>query len=72
MNIIYRSTIDLRLLNTHPLNIENGEKIFNQSCITCHLYGTGGATILNDKETWSRLLKKKTIEDKTKYITPRC
>ena len=58
-----KTTIDLRLLNTHPLNIENGEKIFNQSCITCHLYGTGGATILNDKAAWSRLLREKTIEE---------
>ena len=59
----YKTTIDLRFLNTHPLNIENGKQIFNKSCITCHLYGTGGATILNDKEAWSRLCREKTMEE---------
>ena len=58
-----KATIDLRFLKTHPLNIENGKKIFNQSCITCHLYGTGGATILNDKRIWGKLLEEKTIKE---------
>ena len=57
------TTTELTFLNVQSLNIENGKRIFNQSCITCHLYGTGGATILNDKEAWSRLLKEKTIEE---------
>ena len=41
--------INLAFLETHTPNIENGKKIFNHSCLTCHLYGTGGATILTDK-----------------------
>ena len=55
--------IDLTFLNTHSLDIENGKNIFNRSCITCHLYGTGGATILNDKKSWEELLGKKEIKE---------
>ena len=53
---------DLGFLKTHAPNIKNGKKVFNQSCITCHLYGTGGATILTDKNSWRKLLKNKNKE----------
>ena len=55
--------VDLTFLETHIPNIENGKKIFNQSCITCHLYGTAGATILKDKKSWEKLLIDKNKED---------
>tara|TARA_X000000368_G_C22807014_1_gene612912 strand:+ start:129 stop:518 length:390 start_codon:yes stop_codon:yes gene_type:complete len=55
-------SIDLTFLSTHKLNIKNGKTVFNKSCITCHLYGTGGATILNDKKTWENILETKTIQ----------
>ena len=48
--------VNLTFLETHIPNIENGKKIFNQSCITCHLYGTAGATILKDKNSWEKIL----------------
>jgi len=54
-----KKPIDLAFLETHIPDINNGEKIFNQSCITCHLYGTGGATILKDKISWQRILNNK-------------
>ena len=55
--------IDLDLLENHLPSLDNGEKIFNNSCLTCHLYGTGGATILNDKKSWEELLGKKEIKE---------
>ena len=57
---------DLTFLKTHTPNIDNGKNIFNQSCITCHLYGTGGATILNDKKSWNKILGNK--DKKTIYL----
>ena len=58
-----KAPIDLTFLKTHTMNIENGRKVFNQSCITCHLYGTGGATMLKDADSWETLLNKKTMEE---------
>ena len=57
------TSIDLTFLKTHMPNIKNGKIIFNQSCITCHLYGTAGAAILTDKNSWVKLLKEKNKED---------
>ena len=48
---------DLSIINTHIPDNENGEKIFNYYCSTCHLYGTGGATLIGDKNSWNNLLK---------------
>ena len=53
------ATVNLELINTYTPNITNGKKIFNKSCITCHLYGTGGATLLTNTKEWEFLLKKK-------------
>ena len=58
-----QASVDLTFLKTHTFNIDNGEKVFNQSCITCHLYGTGGATMLRDTDSWEFLLNQKTIEE---------
>jgi len=55
--------VDLFFFKTHTFNIDNGKKVFNQSCITCHLYGTGGATMLRDTDSWEFLLNKKTMEE---------
>ena len=55
--------INLAFLETHIPNIENGKKIFNHSCLTCHLYGTAGATILTDKNSWIKLLIDKKKKD---------
>tara|TARA_Y100001970_G_scaffold41940_1_gene52120 strand:+ start:21702 stop:22085 length:384 start_codon:yes stop_codon:yes gene_type:complete len=54
--------IDLDFLESHMIDINNGKKIFNHSCITCHLYGSGGATMLIDKKSWSILLEQKSKE----------
>jgi len=54
---------NLAFLDTHIPNVKIGEKIFNQSCITCHLYGTAGATILKDKKSWQQLLDNKKKEE---------
>ena len=54
---------DLTFLKTHVPNIENGKNIFNQSCLTCHLYGSSGATILTDNNSWQKLLKDKNKEN---------
>ena len=58
--------INLELVNTYTPNVQNGEKIFNKACITCHLYGTGGATLLTNTKEWDFLLKKK--EKKEIYL----
>ena len=55
--------INLDLINTHLPSIDNGRNIFNNYCSTCHLYGTGGATLINDKQSWSNLLKSKNIDE---------
>ena len=55
--------VDLTFLKTYVFNIDNGKKVFNQSCITCHLYGTGGATMLRDTDSWEFLLNEKTMEE---------
>ena len=55
--------VDLTFLETHIPNIENGQKKFNESCITCHLYGTAGATILKDKKSWEKILIDRNKED---------
>ena len=58
-----QTPVDLNFLKMHAFDIDNGERIFNQSCITCHLYGTGGATMLRDTDSWEFLLNKKTIKE---------
>ena len=58
-----KNPIDLTFLKTHTSNIDNGKRVFNQSCITCHLYGTGGATMLKDADSWETLLNEKTMEE---------
>ena len=58
-----KPSVDLTFLKTHTFNIDNGKRVFNQSCITCHLYGTGGATMLRDTDSWEFLLNKKTMEE---------
>ena len=58
-----QTPVDLTFLKTHVFNIDNGGKVFNQSCITCHLYGTGGATMLRDTDSWEFLLSEKTMEE---------
>ena len=58
-----RPSINLAFLKTHTFNIDNGKRVFNQSCITCHLYGTGGATMLRDTNSWEFLLNEKTMEE---------
>ena len=58
-----QTPIDLTFLKTHTFNIDNGKRVFNQSCITCHLYGTGGATMLRDADSWEFLLNKKTMKE---------
>ena len=55
--------VNLDFLKTYTPNINNGKKIFNYSCITCHLYGSAGAATLTDKKYWSQLLNKKSNED---------
>ena len=54
---------DLDFLQTYNSNLKNGEKIFNLYCITCHLYGTSGATLIHEKESWIRLLNNKKKEE---------
>ena len=58
-----QAPVDLTFLKTHTFNIDNGKRVFNQSCITCHLYGTGGATMLRDTDSWEILLSEKTMEE---------
>ena len=55
--------VNLDFINTYIPDINNGKKIFNHSCITCHLYGSGGATMLIDKKSWSILLEQKSKEN---------
>ena len=55
--------VDLTFLEIHIPNIENGKKKFNESCITCHLYGTAGATRLGDKSSWEKILTNRDKED---------
>ena len=58
-----KAEANLDFLETHTPNINNGKKIFNYSCVTCHLYGSVGATMLIDKKSWSQLLNEKSNED---------
>ena len=44
-------------------NLENGEKIFNKICITCHLYGAGGSIPLSDKKSWELIARDKKLQD---------
>ena len=50
---------NLKFFDTYNPNIINGEKVFNKSCITCHLYGTAGATLLTNTKEWEFLLNSK-------------
>ena len=49
--------------NFNNPDLNNGEKIFKKTCITCHLYGSGGATILNDRITWKSKLETMGIQN---------
>ena len=58
--------IDLNFLKkssykTDTNTIKNGENIFNGSCSTCHLYGVGGSSLINDKKYWKDLIDKKPL-----------
>jgi len=60
------SDIDLKLFKTSSYKtdkkkIKNGEIIFNGSCATCHLYGVGGSSLINDKRYWKDLIDKKPL-----------
>ena len=54
--------VNLDFMDTYIPDINNGKKIFDYSCVTCHLYGSAGATILTDKKSWLELIEKKTDE----------
>ena len=49
------------LMKQKIINNIDGKKIFNGSCATCHLYGTGGSTVVNDKKYWQNLIDKKPL-----------
>lgn len=51
--------INLDFIDNYRGNTINGKKIFYKSCVTCHLYGSAGATTLSDKTEWEYLLKNK-------------
>ena len=55
--------IDLEFINIYKANINNGEKIFNKSCIVCHLHGTAGATTLTNQKEWKDLIENKNKEE---------
>ncbi len=55
--------IDFTLINSHNYNLKNGKKVFNKSCIACHLYGTAGSITLYDSLAWSKIIKDKTTEE---------
>ena len=58
--ITFEDTTIKTILKKDP--IINGRKIFNGSCATCHLYGTGGSIIINDKESWEKIYTTKSID----------
>ena len=51
-----------KIKNIRSNKLINGEKIFNGSCATCHLYGSGGSILINDKEMWKNIISKKSID----------
>tara|TARA_Y100000994_G_scaffold247451_1_gene252886 strand:+ start:504 stop:887 length:384 start_codon:yes stop_codon:yes gene_type:complete len=55
--------IDPKLINNHNFNLKNGKKVFNKSCITCHLYGTAGSITLYDSLSWSKIINNKPREE---------
>lgn len=61
-------TLNLNLLNSHTENYDNGKNVFNNYCSTCHLYGTGGAILINDKARWNNLIKDKKSEEIFKNV----
>tara|TARA_Y100000588_G_scaffold312402_1_gene339062 strand:+ start:175 stop:570 length:396 start_codon:yes stop_codon:yes gene_type:complete len=52
---------EINLSQSKNNEIKNGKNIFNGSCATCHLYGTGGSTVVNDKKYWQNLIDKKPL-----------
>lgn len=39
-------------------NLENGNKVYENACIACHLKGVAGAAKLTDKERWMESAQK--------------
>ena len=51
-----------KIKNTSEVK-NNGERIFNGSCATCHLYGSVGSILINDKKKWENMINKRTIDE---------
>ena len=58
----FEKKASLEIKNTSEIK-NNGEKIFNKSCATCHLYGTVGSIIINDKKKWENIINKRTVDE---------
>lgn len=58
----FEKKASLEIKNTLEIK-NNGEKIFNESCATCHLYGTVGSIIINDKKKWENIINKRTVDE---------
>ena len=57
----FKKKTSLEIKNTSEIK-NNGGKIFNESCATCHLYGTVGSIIINDKKKWENIINKRTVD----------
>ena len=57
-----KKEVSLDFIDTYKANTINGKKIFYKSCVTCHLYGTAGATTLYNKKEWEHIFKNKDRE----------
>ena len=62
MRVTVATLFTLLVMMTPPLAAEDGAKIFEESCASCHTGGFAGwwrdAPDINDKEAWAPLLVK--------------
>ena len=57
----FKKKTSLEIKNTSEIK-NNGRIIFNESCATCHLHGTVGSIIINDKKKWENIINKRTVD----------
>ncbi len=52
------TAVSTKVEKNYIANLENGKKVYSESCIVCHMTGVAGAPALKDKIRWEGIAAK--------------